>query len=145
MFDLLTDGELDLKLEAKTDANEEKGYVPAYKYRITLHNIDDTIGHIDIRIGYNENTYYGGNIGYMIEEAYRGHNYAAKSCSIIKEVAASHGMNKIIITCNPNNIPSRKTCVKAGYMLKEIVDLPPHNDLYKEGERQECIYELIIK
>lgn len=34
---------------------------------------------------------------------------------------------------------------KAGLVLKEIVDLPSHNDLYKEGERQACIYEWILK
>jgi len=37
-FDLLTNGEIDLKIEAKTPFNDEKGYVPAYKYKITIHN-----------------------------------------------------------------------------------------------------------
>ena len=36
-FDNLTDGVIDLKIEDKIPPNEEKGYVPAYKYRITLH------------------------------------------------------------------------------------------------------------
>ncbi|MEG1257218.1 GNAT family N-acetyltransferase [Clostridium sp.] len=140
-FDYLTDGEIDLKIEEKIPANEEKGYVPAYKYRITLHGSDDSIGAIDIRIGYNENLYYGGNIGYRIEETYRGNNYASKACKIIKSIAIAHGMNRIIITCNPNNFPSRKTCEKAELKLKDIVDLPPHNQLYQDGERQACIYE----
>lgn len=54
-------------------------------------------------------------------------------------------MNKIIITCNPDNLPSRKTCKKAGLKLKEIVDLPPYNQLYQDGERQVCIYEWILE
>ncbi len=143
-FDYLTDGEIDLRIEEKVPANEEKGYVPSYKYRITLHDSDDGIGAIDIRIGYNENLCYGGNIGYGIEEAYRGNNYAAKACKIIKEVAVAHGMTRLIITCNPENIPSRKTCEIAGLKLKEIVDLPPYNDMYLEGERQKCVYEWIL-
>ena len=49
-----------------------KDYVPAYKYQVKLHNGDASIGRIDLRIGYNKNTHYGGNIGYEIEEAYRG-------------------------------------------------------------------------
>ena len=53
-FDFLTDGEIDLKIEEKTPSNDEKGYVPAYKYRIALHNSNDSIGNIDIRIGYND-------------------------------------------------------------------------------------------
>lgn len=144
-FDYLTDGEIDLKIEEKAPANEEKGYVPAYKYRITLHGEDESIGSIDIRIGYNENLYYGGHIGYRIEENHRGNYYAAKACKMVKSIAFSHDMDKIIVTCNPNNHPSRKTCEKAGLVLKEIVDLPPHNDLYKGGERQVCIYEWILK
>lgn len=144
-FDYLTDGEIDLKIEEKAPANEEKGYVPAYKYRITLHGEDQSIGSIDIRIGYNENLYYGGHIGYRIEENHRGNYYATKACKMVKSIAVSHDMDKIIVTCNPNNLPSRKTCEKAGLVLKEIVDLPPHNDLYKGGERQVCIYEWILK
>ncbi len=106
---------------------------------------NDSIGAIDIRIGYNENLYYGGHIGYRVEENYRGNNYASKACKIIKDVATAHGMNRLIITCNPDNYPSRKTCEKVGLKLKEIVDLPPYNELYLDGERQECIYEWILK
>lgn len=142
-FDYLTDGEIDLKIEEKVPSNEEKAYVPAYKYKITLHNSADNIGTIDIRIGYNENLYYGGHIGYRIEENYRGNSYASKACKIIKDVAIAHGMNTLIITCNPDNFPSRKTCEKAGLKLKEIVDLPPYNEMYQNGERQKCIYEWI--
>lgn len=144
-FDHLTDGEIDLIIEEKAPSNEEKGWVPAYKYRITLHNSSESIGSIDIRIGYNENIYYGGNIGYMVEEPYRGNNYASKACKIIKQVAIDHGMSNLIITCSPDNFPSRATCEKAGLKLKEIVDLPPHNEMYLEGARQKCIYEWIFE
>jgi len=144
-FDLLTDGEIDLIIEDKTPSNEEKGYVPAYKYKIILHNSNDSIGDIDIRIGYNENTYYGGHIGYSIEKPYRGNNYASKACKIIKQIAIAHGMDRLIITCNPDNFPSRRTCEKAGLKLKEIVDLPSHNEMYQNGETQKCIYEWVLK
>ena len=144
-FDYLTDGEIDLKIEEKIPYNEEKGYVPTYKYRITIHDSDDMIGEINIRIGYNEGIYYCGNIGYMIEEMYRGNSYASKACKIIKDVAIAHEMNKLIITCNPDNFSSRKTCEKTGLKLKDIVDLPIYNEMYKDGERQKCIYEWILE
>lgn len=143
-FDYLTDGEIDLKIEEKVPSNEEKGYVLAYRYKITSHKSDDGIGAIDIRIGNNENLYYGGHIGYMIKESYRGNSYASKACKIIKNVAIAHGMNRLIITCNPDNLPSRKTCEKAGLKLKEIVNIPPYNEMYESGERQKCIYEWIL-
>ena len=144
-FDYLTDGEIDLKIEDKTPSNEEKGYVPAYKYSITRHNSNDSIGNIDIRIGYNDNLYYGGHIGYRIEKSYRGNSYASKACKIIKQIAIAHGLEKVIITCNPDNFPSRITCEKSGLKLKEIVDLPLDNEMYKHGERQKCIYEWILR
>lgn len=140
-FDYLTDGEIDLIINEKAPSNDEKGYVPAYKYRITLHNSTETIGYIDIRIGNNENLYYGGHIGYFIEESFRGNSYASKACKIIKQVAISHGMDRLIITCNPDNYPSRRTCEKSGLKLKQIVDLPLNNEMYLEGERQKCQYE----
>lgn len=144
-FDFLTDGEIDLKIEDKTPSNDEKGYVAAYKYRTTIHNSDDSMGNIDIRIGYNENIYYGGNIGYSIIKVHRGNSYASKACRIIKQVAIAHGMDRLIITCNPDNFPSRATCEKVGLKLKEIIDLPPYNEMYQDGERQKCVYEWILK
>ncbi len=143
-YDYLTDGEIDLKIIEKIPANEEKGYVPAYKYKITLHNQEESIGAIDIRIGYTQSLYYGGQIGYRIEEHYRGNSYATKACKLIKEVAIAHGMKQLSITCNPENLPSRRTCEKAGLQLKEIVDIPPHHDLYQRGERQTCIYQWVL-
>ncbi len=143
-FDYLTDGEIDLIINEKIPANEKKGFVPAYKYRITLHNKNEPIGLIDIRIGYNNNLYYGGHIGYEVDKPYRGHHYAYKACKIIKQVALAHHMDKLYITCNPDNIPSRKTCEKLELKLKEIVDLPKDNEMYIEGERQKCIYEWLL-
>ena len=153
-FDYLTDLEIDLKITNKTSANLEKGYVPAYRYKITLHDQDQSIGEIDIRIDAmenvtfnelkDENLYYGGHIGYEIYEKYRGKHYAAKACHLIKNVALAHRMNKLIITCNPDNYASRKTCERAGLSLLEIVDLPPSNEMYQEGDRQKCRYEWIL-
>lgn len=143
-FDYLSDGEIDLIIEVKTEAYEPKGYLPAYKYEIRLHYGTARIGRIDLRIGHNINTYYGGNIGYEIEEIYRGHHYAAKACRLVKQVAQAHGMGKLIITNNPHNIPSRKTCENIGARLVEIIDLPSDNEMYQLGDRQKCRYEWAI-
>ena len=141
----LTGKEIDLKILKKVPADDAKGYVPVYKYDIMLHKSNQAVGSISIRIGYNENLYYGGHIGYGIKEQYRGNNYATKACKLIKKVALAHEMDKLIITCNPKNIASRKTCEKIGLTLKEIVLLPQSNSLYEDGEREACIYEWILK
>jgi len=142
-FDYLTDEEIDLIIEVKAPAYEPKRYLPAYKYQVRLHNDDVSIGKIDLRIGYNKNTYYGGNIGYEIEELYRGNHYAAKACRLIKQIALAHEMDRIIITCNPYNIASRKTCEYVGARLVGIAQLPPDNEMYQLGDRQKCRYEWV--
>lgn len=144
-FDYLTGGEIDLRICKKAEPNQEKGYVPAYIFNITLHGKEETIGRIDLRVGSNRNTYYGGNIGYSIDEPHRGNGYAAKACRIIKQVALAHDIQKLIITCNPDNIASRKTCENVGAVLVEIADLPPDNEMYKLGARKKCRYEWNIE
>lgn len=139
-FDKLQGDEVDLIIERKMPANKKKGYVPAYWYAINLAGTNLTIGTIDLRIGTNPSTYYGGQIGYAIDEKYRGNHYAAKACLLLKEVALAHGMDEVMITCNPENIASNKTCLKLGAELVETVDLPIDNDMYLEGEFQKCIY-----
>ena len=139
-FDLIKGEEIDLVIERKVPELKAKGYVPAYWYAINLSGSDHTIGTIDLRIGSSSLTYYGGHIGYAIDKKYRGNHFAAKACNLIKQVALAHGMHELIITCNPENIASNKTCNKIGAELIETVDLPTDNDMYLEGERQKCIY-----
>lgn len=133
--------EIYLKVHEKSEANPELNYVPAYHFKIRRISDDFELGDCDLRIGYNEGTYYGGNIGYEIYPEFRGNHYAGKACMLLFELAKNHGMNYLYITCNPDNMASRKTCEFAGGILEEIADLPPDNDMYKEGERQKCIYK----
>jgi len=140
-FDCLSDGEIELVCKEKIPENKDKKYVPTYAFLIRRTNDKVEVGDINIRIGYNENIYYGGNIGYGICEVYRGNNYASKACNIVKQVALAHDMSKLLITVTPENTPSRRTCEKIGAKLLEIVDLPIHNQMYLEGERRKCIYE----
>jgi|LGOV01.1.fsa_nt_gb tagatose 1,6-diphosphate aldolase len=143
-IEILSDNEIDLIINAKKPANDDLGFVPAYHYHIKKHGMNDVIGQIDIRIGHNSNTFYGGNIGYGVDEDFRGNGYASKAVRLLMEVAKKHNMNKVIITCNPDNIASRKTAERAGAALLEIVDLPEDNDMYKSGETQKCIYEILV-
>ncbi len=143
-LEILSDNEIDLIINIKKPANEELGFVPTYHYYIKKHGMNDVIGQIDIRIGHNSNTFYGGNIGYGIDEDFRGKGYASKAVMLLMEVAKKHNMKKVIITCNPDNIASKKTAEKAGATLLETVDLPEDNDMYKSGEKQKCIYEILV-
>lgn len=139
----LKDEEISLVLERTAAANPERGWVPAYYFAIC--NKDGVkIGECDLRVGHNENTYYGGNIGYSINEEYRGHHYAGKACLLLFELAKLHNLDYLIISCDPDNVASRKTCEYAGGKLSEIAELPEGNDMRSNGETEKCIYKFIL-
>ena len=139
----LKDEEISLVLEKTAAANPERGWVPAYYFAIC--NKDGVkIGECDLRVGHNENTYYGGNIGYSINEEYRGHHYAGKACLLLFELAKLHNLDYLIISCNPDNVASRKTCEYAGGKLSEIAELPEGNDMRSNGETEKCIYKFML-
>ena len=85
---------------------------------------------------------YNGNIGYEIDEAYRGNYYALSACRLALRAARSHNMKKIFITCESDNVPSYKTIEKLGASLIEEVRPPKDWIYYYEGIEKFRIYEL---
>jgi predicted acetyltransferase len=117
-----------------------------YVYNIVLHsNPEIVVGYINFRIppaGFHEGLYYGGLIGYGINTEYRGKNFARKACHLIKQVALSHNIPSVTITCEPRNGGSRKTIESLGNTtLLETVELPEYTPEYQEGERLRSRYE----
>ena len=141
----LRNGEIILRLNKTAPADSEKGYVPSYYFDICCAKTGKAIGRCDLRIRHTENVYYGGNIGYFIKEEYRGRHYAGKACLLLFALAKLHQMDYLHITCNPENIASRKTCEYVGGVLETIADLPPHNEMYQKGDRKKCIYKVMLK
>ena len=131
--------ELQLVLEKTVDGDADKSWVPAYHFAI-CDPAGVKMGVCDLRIGHNERLYYGGNIGYRVDEAYRGHHYAAKACLLLFELARKHQLGHILITCNPNNHASRKTCEYVGATLLETAELPEDSDMRQKGETKEMIF-----
>ena len=138
-FPELTDGEIELVCIAKKPAIPEKKWVPAYVFEIRRDG--NRIGEINLRIGYTDGLYYGGQIGYGVDEGHRGHGYAAKGCRLLKPVLRAHGMRKVLITNDVNNIASRRTCEKLGAKLIRVAPVPEWHDLYGQGIRYLNIFE----
>ena len=139
----LKDAEIFLRLESTREAQPEKRWLPAYYFDICL-NDGARIGQCDLRIGHNDKTYIGGNIGYYIFEAYRGHHYAAKACRIMFRQAKKHNMSYLYITCTPENAASARTCLLAGGEYTETVRIPEDNEMYAEGKRWVRIYRFVL-
>ena len=140
--DLKTD-DIFLRLVRTCEAQPEKRWLPAYYFDICLPD-GTKIGYCDLRIGHNDKTYIGGNIGYGIEEPYRGHRYAAKACSLLFHQARKHKLDYLTISCVPTNTASSRTCEIAGGVYLETADIPEDNETYAEGKRQVMIYRFAL-
>jgi len=135
----LEDKDISLVCYMKSPSIPEKKFVPAYLFYICKDG--ETIGEINLRIGYNDGLYYGGQVGYCIYEKYRGNGYAVKACKLIAQVAKSHKMDKLLITNEHNNLSSKRVCEKIGAKLLRTAKLPEWHGMYKEGKRYVNIYE----
>jgi predicted acetyltransferase len=103
------------------------------------------VGSISLRIGHSVNLdWYLGHIGYHVMPSARGHHYAERASRLLLPVARAHGHQHLWITCNPDNIASRRTCEGLGAVYVDTVLLPRENPLYKQGEREKCRYRLAL-
>lgn len=135
----LSDGVISLVCTAKQPAVPEKQYVPCYDFIICKDN--KKIGEINLRIGYTDRLYYGGQIGYDVVEIHRGKGYAARACHLVLPLAKAHGMRKLLITNSYDNIASMRVCEKLGARLLRAARVPEWHDLYKDGQRFVNIFE----
>jgi len=140
---VLADGDLLLILESYAPADPVRGFVPAYHFKMASRATGAVLGRITLRVGNTEPVVlYRGHIGYRVEPEHRGRRYAARGVRLLLPLAARHGIDPVWITCNPENLASRRTCELAGAELVEVVDLPPSEEMYRAGERQKCRYRL---
>lgn len=137
----LVDAELELMLVERTPADPERNWVPAYRFEMRV--VGHVAGGVTLRVGHGEYLErYAGHIGYGVEPAFRGNRYAARSTRLLFALARRHGLQTLWITCNPENVASRRTCELVGGELVDIVDLPSDSDMYQRGERQKCRYRI---
>lgn len=135
----LVDGELELRLVDRTLALP--GRNPTYRFEMCVDG--QRVGTATLRVGNTEYLErYAGHIGYGVDFGHRGKRYAARTCQLLFHLARCHGMKLLWITCNPENVASRRTCERIGGELVDIVDVPPEVDLYREGDRQKCRYRV---
>jgi predicted acetyltransferase len=143
-FGVLSDGVLDLVVEREEPADPARQHVPCYHFGIRLHGTATTVGRIALRVGSVASTpslLTSGQVGYAIDEAHRGHGYAARACRLLRPVAVAHGLTPLVITCAPDNLASRATCERLGARLIGIFDVPPDHPMYRDGRRTVCRYE----
>jgi tagatose 1,6-diphosphate aldolase len=142
-MDPLSDEELTLVLASLSPHQFHQ--VPTYHFTMVHANTGEEMGRINLRTETNRMIeLYAGHIGYRVHRSHRGHRYAARSVSLLLPLARRLAIDPLWITCDPENLASRRSCELAGAELVEIVDLPPDYGGYELGQRQKCRYRLLL-
>jgi tagatose 1,6-diphosphate aldolase len=140
---VLRDRDLWLELRAREPENPVRGWVPAYRFAMRLDGVEHAVGRLGFRVGTTHAIeQYAGHLGYEVSPAFRGHRLAERSCRLILPLARRHGFQELWITCNPDNLASRRTCERLGAELIEIVDVPHDSEIFAPGSERKCRYLL---
>ena len=120
--------------------------VPTLLFDIYVEEINRIVGRIEYRFEQGRDLIYYGNIGYVIYVPYRGHNYAYKSCVALLEIMKTRypDIEEVYITCNPDNIASKKTIEKLNPTYLETVDIDKDHELYYFGDTQKEVYVVYL-
>lgn len=135
-----SDGVIDLIPLHIGPPDKDLGFRHEQVWKITLHDERDEIGRISYRDGESRCVYYYGHIGYHIDQPYRGHHYAFRACELIKPEIVLSGKSSAVITCDPDNLPSRRTCIRLGCLFERVAEVP--EDIYRKYDinRTKCRY-----
>lgn len=110
---------VDATIKIETEA--PNGFVTANTYFLVNEN-NRIIGAINIRHYLNEFLLnYGGHIGYGIRPSERRKGYATMILKLGLKKAADLNINKVLITCDKDNLGSAKTIINNGGLLENEV------------------------
>ena len=139
----LSDGDLELKLAAYTTHPVHQ--VPAYHFRMVHATTGEELGGINLRVGSTRHIeLFAGHIGYEVCPPHRGHRYATRSLRLLMPLAGRLGLDPLWITCDPENLASRRSLELAGAQFVEVVSVPEDCDMYQRGHRWKCRYRLAV-
>lgn len=138
----LRDGDLRLELAA-FGAFHPVHKAPTYHFRMIHAATAEELGTIRLRVGWTQHIeMYAGHIGYAVHEGHRGHRYASRSVRLLIPLAHGLGLDPLWITCDPENVASRRSLELAGACFIEIVNVPEDCIIHKSGHPQKCRYVL---
>ena len=66
---------------------------------------------------------WGGHIGYSVRPSERRQGYAKEMLKLCLQKCKAFGLDKVMITCNQNNIGSRKTILANGGVFDKTVEV----------------------
>ena len=137
----LQNSEVTVSLSAVLRADYAKRYCPTHSFDILVDNV--VVGAIRFRIGQSKHLlYYSGQIAYGIEAPYRGNRYATQALLAVLPHCFEY-FPKIYVTCDPDNVASRRTIEAVSHEFLGLVEVPKNNPMYREGHRKKRRYVLM--
>jgi tagatose 1,6-diphosphate aldolase len=129
----LCDGHLELQLDRFE--MHPVHHVPTYQFLSKDSRTGETLGNIRLSIGSTRHVeMFAGHIGYGVLPEHRGNHYAARAVRLLLPLASALGIDPLWITCDPENIASRRTLEHAGAVFVEAVDVPENCSIHKKLE-----------
>jgi predicted acetyltransferase len=133
----LSDGELTLRFDGKKQVTEPDNEIQAYCFTMINSSTGNEMGGINIKAGYTENIVnYRGNIGFTVYDSFRGKHYSARGCVLLIPVIVILEMTPVWLTCNIDNIPSKRNIERIGAIYIDTVKVPEeYYPYYPENAR----------
>lgn len=105
-------------LNAEEHTPQQPGHVTCSYWWIT--DGADYLGAIALRHELNEYLYnFGGHVGYSVRPAYRRRGIASEALRQVVTRAHERGMERLLLTCDSDNIGSQRTIVANGGVLED--------------------------
>lgn len=132
--------DVQLSLQEIVPGDDAKEFVPYYHFRIVNCDGHDA-GHVNFRVGETRHVrLFAGHIGFAVAESFRGRGFAFQACRALEPFVATI-YPVVVVTCNPDNIASRKTIERLGAVFINEIDVPPDDPMYQNGARRKRRYE----
>jgi predicted acetyltransferase len=139
----LADGELELALVRRFPPDSSRDWVAAYKFEMRAAGSTNAVGRVSFRAQpHRLIELYRGQIGYEVAPEHRGKHFAERSVRLLLPFIRRHGFSEIWITCDPDNLASRRTCERLGATLVETIALPETEEMYARGHQMKCRFRI---
>ena len=112
-----------IQFEERLRAKYKEGYVPSEVFLAVRQSDDRLVGIIDYRHPLSDFLlHFGGNIGYTVRPAERQKGYASEMLRLILDVCRDFGEERVLLVCDAENAASRKTILKNGGVLENVIE-----------------------